>query len=174
MKEKMLKKVLSKEMKLHEIAEIFGVIRQSASKWLAKYKYAGMSELSAKKIRSQEWNLLGTKLLMKLKIELLKSLKNIFLRVRIGFQMSYLTKESTSMSRRKTCYYYTNYKHKKRKKKLYCLGFPGRETQLDCCFPWRHQRKLVRLMIARVGLWKKCIKIIQQRAQLRFKGNGSI
>jgi transposase len=49
MKEKMLKKVLAKEMKLQEVAEIFGVTRQSTSKWLAKYKYGGMAELVPKK-----------------------------------------------------------------------------------------------------------------------------
>ena len=49
MKEKLLKKVLRKEMKICEVAELVGVTRQSVSKWLAKYWYGGIAELVPQK-----------------------------------------------------------------------------------------------------------------------------
>jgi len=133
MKEKMLKKVLSKEMKLHEVAEIFGVTRQSASKWLAKYKYGGMPELVPKKSGPKNgtcWNRTSDKIENRV-VEIAKEylfkgpdwISDELFDEGIEIDQSTVYR---ILKRRKTRYY-TNYKHKRRKKKSYCLDSPGRE-----------------------------------------------
>jgi len=149
MKEKMLKKVLAKEMKLRDVAEIFGVTRQSTSKWLAKYKYGGMAELVPKKSGPKNgtcWNRTSDEIENRV-VEIAKEhlfkgpdwISDELFDEGIEIDQSTVYR---ILKRRKTRYY-TNYKHKRRKKKSYCLDSPGREIQLDCCFPWGYQRKAV-------------------------------
>lgn len=45
--------------------------------------------------------------------------------------------------KRRKIRYYESYAHKRRKKKAYCLDIPGRELQLDVCFPFGYARKEV-------------------------------
>lgn len=149
MKEKMLTKVIHKEMKLQELAEYFDVTRQSASKWLAKFKHGGMAELVPKKSgpkSGETWNRTNDEV-EDLVVQIAK--KHIFKGpVWIADQLDaqgVIMDQSTvyRILKRKKVRYYTNYKHRRRKKKAYCLDMPGREVQLDCCFPWGYQKKAV-------------------------------
>ncbi len=149
MKEKMLTKVLAKEMKLKEVAEYFEVSRQTVSKWLAKYKYGGIAELVPKKSGPKTgctWNR-TPEVIEDVAIEIAE--KNPFKGpdwisdelLELGIDL-----EQTTVYRilkRRGIRYYTNYKHQRRKKKSYCLDIPGRELQLDCSFPWGYQREAI-------------------------------
>lgn len=149
MKEKMLKKVLVKEMKLQDVAEYFDVTRQAASKWLAKYKYGGIAELVPKKSGPKSgtcWNRTSEEIENRVveiaKYHIFKGpdwISDELLDEGIKIDQSTVYR----ILKRKEVRYYTNYKHKRRKKKSYCLDSPGREIQLDCCFPWGYQRKAV-------------------------------
>ena len=149
MKEKLLKDVLSKRRKINEVSDILGVSRQSISKWLAKYKFEGMMGLIPKKPGPKSgttWN--RTK----------EDVENLVIEVARSnpfkgpdWISDELAKEEVNLNqstvyrilkRRKERYYH-NYKHKRRKKRAYCLDQPGRELQLDCSFPWGYQRKAV-------------------------------
>ena len=149
MKGKMLEKVVWKEMKLQELAEHFSVTRQTASKWLAKYKHGGIAELVPKKPGSKTgttWNRSSVEIEDRV--------------VEIGNKHPFkgpdwladeLEKEGIKLNqstvyrilKRRKARYYGDYKHKRRKKKSYCLDTPGREVQLDCCFPFGYQRKAI-------------------------------
>ena len=150
MKAKMLQKVIDKEMKLQECADHFSVSRQAASKWLAKFKYGGIAELVPKKSGPKlgtAWNRTDSKIEDKV-IEIAK--ENLFkgpdwiadkLLAREGDRLDQSTVYRI-LKRRKTRYY-SDEKHTRRKKKSYCLDTPGREVQLDCCFPWGRQKEAV-------------------------------
>jgi transposase InsO family protein len=149
MKERMLNKVINKEMKLQELAEHFGVTRQSASKWLAKFKHGGIAELIPKKSGPKSgttWN--RTKEDIEDRVVAIAK-EHIFKGpIWIADQLAIegITVDQSTVYRilkRKKIRYYRNYKHKRRKKKLYCLDTPGREVQIDCCFPWGYQKKAI-------------------------------
>lgn len=149
MKEKLLKKVLKKEMKIAEVAEILGVTRQSVSKWLAKYRYGGITELVPKKSGPKSgtcWNRTSEEVenrVMEIAREYIFKgpdwISDELFEEGININQSTIYR----ILKRKKVRYYTDYKHKRRKKKAYCLDSPGREIQIDCCFPWGYQRKAV-------------------------------
>ncbi len=149
MKEKMLKKVLRKEMKLKEFAEHFDVTRQTASKWLSKYKYGGVAELLPKKSGPKSgctWNR-TPETLEDVAIEIAE--KNPFKGpdwISDELLDRGIKLEQTTVYRilkRRGIRYYTNYKHKRRKRKSYCLDIPGREVQMDCSFPFGYEKKAI-------------------------------
>ena len=149
MKEKLLKKVLKKEMKIAEVAEILGVTRQSVSKWLAKYRYGGITELVPEKSGPKSgtcWNRTSEEVenrVMEIAREYIFKgpdwISDELFEEGININQSTIYR----ILKRKKVRYYTDYKHKRRKKKAYCLDSPGREIQIDCCFPWGYQRKAV-------------------------------
>lgn len=149
MKERMLTKVINKEMQLQELADHFSVTRQSASKWLAKFKYGGIAELAPKKSGPKSgitWNRTNEDI-EGMVVSIAK--QNIFkgpVWIADELDTQGVTMDQSTVYRilkRKQVRYYSNYKHKRRKKKAYCLDTPGREVQLDCCFPWGYQKSAV-------------------------------
>ena len=149
MKERMLQKVLEKKMKVGEVAEHFGVSRQSVSKWLSKYRYGGIAELAGKKPGPKSgttWNRTSPEIEDQV-VSLGK--KNPFKGPdwiadrleELGIKLNQSTVYRILKRRKER--YYRDYKHKRRKKKSYCLDRPGREIQLDCCFPFGYQRDAV-------------------------------
>ncbi len=149
MKEKMLQKVIDKKMELQECADYFSVSRQSASKWLAKFKHGGIAELVPKKSGPKSgntWNRTDSEIEDRV-IEIAK--ENLF---KGPDWIADTLQEEGIILNQSTVYrilkrtgtrYYTNYKHTRRKKKSYCLDTPGREVQVDCCFPWGYQKEAV-------------------------------
>jgi len=149
MKKKLLDDIITKKRKINEVAEILCVSRQSISKWLAKYKYEGEFGLSPKKPGPKQgfaWNKTS------------KKIENIVINIAqnnpfkgpdwISDQLKNISihlNQSTvyRILKRRKIRYYHNYKHKRRKKKAYCLDSPGREVQIDCCFPWGYQKNAV-------------------------------
>ena len=149
MKAKMLQQVVDKEMQLNKVAEYFDVSRQAASKWLAKYKYGGIAELVPKKSGPKTgaaWNKTDSAIEDRV--------------VEVARENPYkgpdwisdelfeegVDVEQTTVYRilkRKGERYYKDYKYKRKKKKSYCLDTPGREVQIDCCFPWGYQKDAV-------------------------------
>ena len=149
MKEKMIKKVLAKEMKVKELADHFDVSRQSASKWISKYRFGGMAELTPKKSGPKSgstWNRTETDTEEKV-IELAR--EHPFkgpLSLSQELSEEGIVLHQTTVYRilkRRQVRYCRDYKHAKRKRKSYCLDIPGREIQLDCSFPFGYKKKAV-------------------------------
>ena len=149
MKERKLQELLEKEVKQQDLVEFFDVSRQTISKWLAKYKYGGIAELEPKKSgpkNGQCWNKTSDEITNKV-IELAKN--NIFKGP--DWMATELLDEQITINqstiyrilKREKIRYYSSYKHKRRKKKAYCLEIPGKEVQLDCSFPFGYEKKAV-------------------------------
>ena len=149
MKAKMLQKVVDKKMQLNEVAEHFDVTRQAASKWLANYRFGGIAELVPKKSGPKSgtaWNRTSEDVENRV-VEIAKEnpfkgpdwISDALLEEGIERDQSTVYR----ILKRKGVRYYSDYKYKRRKKKSYCLDTPGREVQMDCCFPWGYQKKAV-------------------------------
>lgn len=149
MKERMLTKVINKEMQLQELADFFAVSRQTASKWLAKFKFGGIAGLAPKKSgpkSGETWNRTNEEtedLVMQIaKKEIFKG--PVWITDQLAVQGIIINQSTVyRILKRTKVRYYTNYKHTRRKKKAYCLDTPGREVQIDCCFPWGYQKQAV-------------------------------
>jgi transposase InsO family protein len=136
-------------MKVNEVADYFDVSRQSVSKWLAKYKYGGIAELIPKKSGPKTgtaWNR-TPEVIEDQVVEIAESnpfkgpdwISDELFEVGINLEQTTVYR----ILKRRKIRYYSNYKHKRRKKKAYCLDIPGREVQLDCSFPFGYQKKVV-------------------------------
>lgn len=148
-KKKLLNQIMAKERKIKEVAELLGVSRQSVSKWLAKYKYEGETGLYPKKSgpkKGNTWNKTREGIEDRV-IEIAKEhpfkgpdwISDELYEEGIQLNQSTVYR----ILKRRGVRYYHDYKHKRRKKKAYCLDTPGREVQVDCSFPWGYQRKAV-------------------------------
>ncbi len=150
MKEQLLQDIIDKKREVQEVAEIFGVSRQSVSIWLGKFKHGGIAELVPKKSGPKggsAWN--------KTKDEIEDMIVEIARQNRfkgpdwIADNLREIQNVKVDQStvyrilKRKGERYYRDYKYQRRKKKSYCLDSPGREVQLDCSFPWGYARDAV-------------------------------
>ena len=149
MKAKMLQKVIEKKMLLKDVAEHFDVSRQATSKWLAKFKFGGIEALVPKKSGPKSgnaWNKTSSAIEDRV-VEVARNnpFKGPDWIADELWEEGIVLNQSTvyRILKRKGERYYRDYKYKRRKKKSYCLDTPGREVQVDCCFPWGYQKKAV-------------------------------
>jgi len=141
---KLIKELDQKKIKQKDICYILDVSRQTVSKWLAKYRVEGEAGLAPKKCGPKNgttWNRTS------------EVIEDVVCHIAeenpfkgpdwIADQLDVKLNQSTvyRILKRKKIRYYENYKHKRRKKKAYCLDEPGRELQLDVCMPFGYARK---------------------------------
>ena len=143
---KYIKRLDRKEIKQNDVVFALDVSRQTVSKWLAKFRVEGEAGLVPKKSGPKggtAWNRTP------------EEIEDIVVALAkdhpfkgpdwLADELSFKIDQSTVyriLKRRKTRYYET-YKHKRRKKKAYCLDKPGRELQLDVHFPFGYSRREV-------------------------------
>ena len=143
---KLIKQLDRKEIKQKEVVFLLDVSRQTVSKWLAKFRAEGEAGLIPKKSGPKDgsaWN--RTK----------EEKEDLICKIAednpfkgpdwINDQLDFKINNSTiyRVLKRKKIRYYQGYKHTRRKKKAYCLDKPGRELQLDTCFPFGYSRREV-------------------------------
>ena len=146
LKIKLVKEIVNKKRKIKDVAEILEVDRKSVSRWKWKYIQEGEAALIPKKPGPKNgtaWN--------KTPEDIENMICNIAERNPfkgpdwIVDEINIEIDQSTvyRILKRKGVRYYYNYKHKRRKKKHYCLSWPGQEVQLDTCYPFGYQRKAI-------------------------------
>lgn len=146
LKIKLVKEVVEKKRKIKEVAELLEVDRKTVRRWKAIFIHEGEVGLLPKKPGPKggtAWN----------KTE--DELEELICEVArnhpfkgpewIHDQLSISIDQSTvyRILKRKGIRYYYDYKHKRRKKKAYCLSWPGEELQLDTCYPFGYSRKAI-------------------------------
>lgn len=144
MKERILKEVMERKMKVKDAAFLLGVSRRSISKWLFRYKYDGIDGITPKKPgpRSGKTHNRTCLEIEDLVIGIAK--ENPYKGPDwITDQLPMKLDQATvyRILKRRGTRYGPHYQHKRRKKKAYCLDTPGREIQVDVCFPFGYQRK---------------------------------
>ena len=141
---KLIKELDEKARAQKEVCELLDVSRQTVSKWLSKYRVEGEAGIFPKKCGPKSgtcWNKVPEEIEDRI-VDIAK--KNPFDGPKEILRESGLAIDQSTVYRilkRKNIRYGVNYKHSRRKKKSYCLDTPGRELQLDVCFPFGYQRK---------------------------------
>lgn len=143
---KLIKELDQKKIKQDEIVFLLDVSRQTISKWLAKYRYEGEAGLAPKKSgpkKGRTWNKTSSAIEDKVcQIAEDNPFKGpAWIADKLGMTINQAT--VYRILKRRRIRYYENYRHKRRKKKAYCLDQPGRELQLDVCMPFGYARREV-------------------------------
>lgn len=143
LKIKLIKEIVAKKRKIKDVCHILEVDRKTVGRWKAIFLHEGESGLYPKKPGSRNgtaWNRTEDEM------------EDIIARHHpfkgpewISDQLTFTTDPSTvyRILKRKGVRYYYDYKHKRRKKKTYCLSWPGQEFQLDTCYPFGYSRKAI-------------------------------
>jgi len=145
MKEKILQQIIKKEMRVKEAAFLLGVTRRSISKWLFRYRYEGIDGIAPKKPGPKSGKTHNrTPLGIEDEVISIAKLNPFKGPDWIADQLSVRINQATiyRILKRRDVRYGPTYSHKRRKKKAYCLDIPGREVQVDVCFPFGYQRDL--------------------------------
>jgi transposase InsO family protein len=142
---------IAKRMKCKDGSKILKMHEKAFSRLKTRYKEEGMIALYGKKPGPKE----GVEVYNKTPEDIEEIVKEVALaRPDLGPDpLSDLLNDehgikidSTTVWRilkRKKVRYTAEYKRWKKEPKLYCLDTPGEELQLDACYPWGRQRKLV-------------------------------
>lgn len=141
-----LDRIIAKEEKVEEAAFALDVRRETVSRWLAKYKYGGIDEIAPKKPGPKKGKA-HNRTPEDIENQVIEIAKDHPFRGPqwISDKMENILDQSTTyrILKRRKVRYGPYYKHKRRKKIAYCLDRPGREIQLDVCFPFGYSRKEV-------------------------------
>ena len=146
LKIKLVKEIVNRKRTIKEVSELLGVDRKTVSRWKAIFLYEGEAGLIPKKPgpkNGMTWNKTDDELEeMICEIARNHPFKGPDW---IADQLTISINQSTiyRILKRKAVRYYYNYKHKRRKKKSYCLSWPGEELQLDTCYPFGYSRKAI-------------------------------
>lgn len=145
MRERTLQQVIKKELKVNDAAFLLGVSRRSISKWLWKYRYEGIDGIAPKKSGPKSGKA-HNRTCETIEKEVMKiAQENPYKGPDwIADQLLVQLNQATvyRILKRRGVRYGPGYQHKRRKKKAYCLDIPGREVQVDVCFPFGYQRNM--------------------------------
>ena len=139
--------IIEKKRTVSEVAELFSVSRQIVSRWVALYRVHGEKWLVPKKPwpkKGTAWNRTNDTTEEKVCV-LAKQFPNLGTED-IVFKLEEMTgivlNQSTAyrILRRKQVRYTRKWDWKARHPKLYVLDRPGREVQIDACFPFGYSR----------------------------------
>lgn len=141
-----LDRIIAKTEKIKEAAFALDVERETVSRWLAKYKFEGLDGIMPKKPGPKKGEA-HNKTPEHIENQVIEIAHNNPFKGPewIADQMNIILHSTTvyRILKRRKARYGPHYRHKKRKKKAYCLDIPGRELQMDVCFPFGYARKAV-------------------------------
>ena len=151
LRQQLLEEILKKRRKMNDVADVLHVRRETVSRWLAKYKFEGIDGITPKKSGPKKGSIIANKTSEIIEDTLCNLAKNNPYKGPIGLrdileEQYNMYLHSTTIYRilkRKNVRYGRYYHALKKKRKLYCLDLPGREMQLDVCFPFGYARSLV-------------------------------
>jgi transposase InsO family protein len=146
LRKNLLDKIIAKQIKIKDVAFLLDVERETVSRWLAKYRFEGLDGIMPKKPGPKNGTAHNRSN---------EDIENLVIQIGklnpykgplwIADQIQNIVDQSTvyRILKRKNVRYGPYYSHKRRKKKSYCLDTPGRELQLDVCFPFGRTRREV-------------------------------
>ncbi|HRX63727.1 MAG TPA: helix-turn-helix domain-containing protein [Candidatus Absconditabacterales bacterium] len=150
MRARLIEDILQKKRKVQEVAELLSVTRKTIHKWKSRYKIHGIGGLIPEKSgpkKGKAWNKTPEEIEVKVanmalrhKMEGPQELK-----YRLEEEENIIMDQSTvyRILKRRNVRYYKLIKRPKKKPKLYSLGSPGEEIQVDTAYPFGRHRKFV-------------------------------
>lgn len=150
MRVRMIKEILDKKRSVNEVADIMWVSRKTVHMWKCRYKTWWEEWMRPRKPWPKSWSAWN-----RTKKEIEDKLVDYAhsnplewpVRISIWLEDEHWIKINQAtiyrILKRRNIRYFNEYKKKKRKKKLYVLGDPWREVQIDTSFPYGRKRKFV-------------------------------
>jgi len=149
-KTNLIKDIIEKKRKTRDVATILRVSTRTIQKWVCRYKYDGMQGL----IRSKPWpkNWVAYNRTQEETEEIVSFLwmkykKEWPERLRMRLDEKYwIHMNQTTVYRilkRKNVRYYNAYQKEKKQRKMYVLGIPWMEIQVDTWYPFGRHRQFV-------------------------------
>jgi len=147
-RERLLKDIQAKKRRVKEVADILSVKRETVSRWLARYRFAGLDGLCPKKPGPKRGSLAVNRTAKEIedvvcllgKLNPWEGPQSIADRLEEEYLVELHKTTVWRILKRRKIRYGRNHKSRTRKKKLYCLEEPGQEIQLDVVFPFGRAR----------------------------------
>ncbi len=151
MRQRLIEDVLHKRRKVQEVAEILSVTRKTIHKWKCRYKIHWISGLVPEKSwpkKGHAWNETPERIQKKVAEIAMKNKMEgpVTLKYRLEIEEWIIIDQSTvyRILKKRKVRYYKLCERPKKPPKLYSLGIPGMELQMDTCYPyWRHRKFVV-------------------------------
>lgn len=150
MRIKFLNEILTSKRTITEVATLLSVSRQSISKWLARYRIEWEAWVVPRKSWPRGWVPVNrTDATIESQVTALGRMYPLLWPIGIAYKLQEETgivlNQSTvyRILRRNWVRYKNPWEWRQRRKTLYALDTPGRELQVDVCFPFGRMRKEV-------------------------------
>jgi transposase InsO family protein len=149
MRTRLMEDILHKRKKVWEVADLLLVTRKTIHKWKCRYKIHGIAWLVAEKswpkswtCRNRIWDDIEKKVVQVAMIH--KMEWPVELKYRLEEEGIVIDQSTVyRILKRRNVRYYGLVEKPKRIPKLYTLGIPWEEIQIDTCFPFGKHRKFV-------------------------------
>lgn len=151
LRQQLLEQIITGRRKVNDVADVLHVRRETISRWLAKYRFEGIDGISPKKPGPKKGSFIANHTSEEIENLISNLARHNPYKGPVGLrdmleEDHHIQLHSTTIYRilkRKKIRYGRDYHALKKKRKLYCLDLPGREMQLDVCFPFGYARRLV-------------------------------
>jgi transposase InsO family protein len=151
LRQQLLEDIVAARRKTNDVADILHVRRETISRWMAKYRFEGIDGISPKKPGPKKGSITINKTSAEVEDLICNLARHNPYKGPVGLrdmleEDHHVQLHSTTIYRilkRNDARYGRDYHALKKKRKLYCLDLPGREMQLDVCFPFGYARRLV-------------------------------
>lgn len=149
MRARLMEDILNKRKKVQEVANILWVSRKSIHKWKCRYKIHGMAGLIPEKPwpkQGYSWNKTPKEIEDKVVELALQHKMEWPVELKYRLEETWVVMDQSTVYRilkRKNVRYYKLVERPKKVPKLYVLGIPGQEIQIDTCYPFGKHRKFV-------------------------------
>ena len=142
LRKNLLEEILEKKRSVNEVAGILSVRRETVSRWLAQFRFAGLDGIIPQKPGPKKGTAHNrTPALVEERVIVCARANPFKGPVSLADELSFSIHPTTiyRILKRNGIRYAPGYHSLKRKKKSYCLDRPGREVQMDICFPFGHE-----------------------------------
>lgn len=146
LRKSLLEDILNRQRSVNDVAAILSVRRETVSRWLAQFRFAGMDGIIPKKPGPKK-GVAPNRTPPDVEEQVIAIARAH------PFKGPVCLADELSLSLHPTTIYrilkrngvrYGRWYHAlKKKRKSYCLDRPGREVQMDICFPFGHQREIL-------------------------------
>jgi transposase InsO family protein len=142
LRKNLLEEIVAKKRSVNEVAEILSVRRETVSRWLAQFRFSGLDGIIPRKPGPKNGKAPNRTTALVEEQVIAYAQSNPF-KGPIALAEEFPLHPTTiyRILKRNGIRYMPGYHALKRKKKSYCLDRPGREVQMDICFPFGHERK---------------------------------
>lgn len=143
LRKNLIEEIVHKERSVNEVADILSVRRETVSRWLAKFRFAGMNGIVPRKPGPKK-GVAANRTASDIEAQVIACARAHPFKgpVCLADELPFSLHPTTiyRILKRNGVRYGYGYHALKKKIKSYCLDRPGREVQMDICFPFGHQR----------------------------------